>query len=161
MKRGTMAQSLEPVYRDLELCTRCGELRGAVDWIDGREELHLEQECACQRALRSDAAPRWWGFDFNVVAELCHVCETEVVPSGTRFAAPVCADCRSRGLPLSGNRRLDEWSHEALLRNLVDAGLAHRSIVPLADYLEVVERIDRERRIDECISFLDLGAVAD
>jgi hypothetical protein len=156
-----MAESLQALYRDLELCTRCGELRGAIDWTDGRAECHLEQECACQRALRSDALPRWWGFDFNVVAELCHVCETEVVPSGSRFSAPVCDDCRSRELPPGGDGRLDVWAHEALLRNLVDAGLANRSIVPLGDYLEVVQLVDREARIDECITFLDRDGAID
>ena len=156
------AEQRQEAYRDLELCTRCGELRGAVAWTDGRAERHLEQECACQRALRSVPPPRWWGFDFNVVAELCRVCETEVVPSGTRFAAAVCDDCRARGLPLRrGADRLEEWSHEALLLNLVDAGLAHRSVVPLGYYLEVIQLVDRERRVDECITFLHLGAMSD
>jgi len=152
---------LHDEYRDLELCTRCGELRGSVEWTDGRAQRHLEQECACQRALRSDAVPRWWGFDFNAVAELCRVCETEVVPSGTRFAAPMCDDCRARGLHLDGDERIAAWSREALFRNLVDAGLANRSIVPLADYLEVVQQVDRGRRADECVTFLDLGTVTD
>jgi hypothetical protein len=154
-------ESLHGVYRDLELCTRCGELRGAVEWTDGRAQRHLEQECACQRALRSDAVPRWWGFDFNVVAELCRVCGTEIVPSGTRFAAPVCDACRARGLEVHRDQRLEEWSREALFRNLVDAGMAHRSIVPLSDYLEVVQQVDRRQRVDECITFLDLGTVTD
>jgi hypothetical protein len=154
-------ESLQAVYRDLELCTRCGELRGSVEWTDGREQRHLEQECACQRALRSDAVPRWWGFDFNVVAELCLVCETEVVASGTRFAAPMCDDCRARGLRVHRDQRLEAWSREALFRNLVDAGLAHRSIVPLTDYLEVVQQVDRGQRVDECITFLDLRTVID
>jgi hypothetical protein len=152
---------LQDVYRDLELCTRCGELRGGVEWTDGRAQRHLEQECECQRALRSDAVPRWWGFDFNVVAALCRVCETAVLPSGTRFSSPICDECRERGLQVSGAARLAEWSREALFRNLVDAGLAHRSIVPLADYLDVVRLVDRHRRVEECITFLHLGAVTD
>ena len=156
-----MGERLQQMYRDLELCTRCGELRGAVEWTDGRAQRRLLQECACQRALRSDATPRWWGFDFNVVAELCRVCESTLLPSGTRFSPPVCADCSARGLRLRADRRLAEWSREALTRNLVDAGLAHRSVVPLADYLEVVDVVDRERRVDECITFLDLGTVTD
>jgi len=153
------SEHLQAEYQELELCTKCGELRGSVAWTDGREQCHLEQECGCQRALRCDAAPRWWGFDFNVVAELCHVCETEVVPSGTRFAAAVCDDCRARGLQPRTDDRLEEWSRQALFRNLVDVGLAHRSIVPLADYLEVVDLVDRERRVDECITFLGLEVV--
>jgi hypothetical protein len=156
-----MTERLQAMYRDLDLCTRCGELRGSVAWTDGREQRRLVQECTCQRALRPDASPRWWGFDFNVVAELCRVCETEVVASGTRFAAPVCDECRARGVPLPGNHELDEWSREALVRNLVDAGMAHRSIVPLADYLEVVQQVDRRKRAEECITYLDLGTVTD
>jgi hypothetical protein len=89
------------------------------------------------------------------------VCGTEVVPSGTRFTAPVCEACSERGLPFNRDDRLDEWSHEALCRNLVDAGLAHRSIVPLTYYLEVVQQIDRRRRVEECITFLGLGPVTD
>lgn len=157
------------MYRDLELCTRCGELRGSVPFTDGRGQRRLVQECACQRALRSDAPPRWWGFDFNVVAELCRVCETEVVRSGTRLSDPVCDDCREHGLQLRTDQRLEdkrledqrleEWSREALFRNLVDAGLTHRSIVPLAYYLEVVQQVDRARRVAECITFLHLGTV--
>jgi len=161
-----MGERLDEMYRDLELCIRCGELRGAVEWIDGRARRRLLQECACQRALRSDARPRWWGFDFNVVAELCHVCESTVVPSGTRFAPPVCSSCRAQGLRLRPGgtvtrQRLGEWSREALTRNLLDAGLAHRSVVPLADYVEVVAFVDREQRVDECITFLDDVARAD
>lgn len=161
-----MGELLQQMYRDLELCTRCGELRGAVEWADGRRQRRLLQECACQRALRSDATPRWWGFDFNVVAELCRVCESTVLPSGTRFSPPVCADCRARGLRLRPGgtvtrQRLGKWSREALTRNLLDAGLAHRSVVPLADYLELVAFVDREQRVDECITFLDDVARAD
>jgi hypothetical protein len=156
-----MGERLQQMYRDLELCTRCGELRGAVAWTDGRQQRRLLQECACQRALRSEATPRWWGFDFNVVAELCRVCGSTVLPSGTRFSPPVCADCLSCGLQSRADARLEEWSREALTRNLVDAGLSHRSVVSLADYLEVVELVDRERRLDECIRFLDLGEVTD
>jgi hypothetical protein len=155
---------LHDMYRDLELCTRCGELRGAVEWTDGREQRRLLQECACQRALRPAESPRWWGFDFNVVAELCRVCGSAVLPSGTRFSPPMCTECRARGLRLRSDTDLDglrEWSREALTRNLIDAGLAHRSVVPLADYLEVVELVDRGRRVDECIMFLDLGTVTD
>jgi hypothetical protein len=156
-----MGIRLEAMYRDLELCIRCGELRGAVEWVDGRARRRLLQECACQRGLRSDATPRWWGFDFNVVAELCRVCESAVLPSGTRFSAPVCDACRERGATTGRGARLQEWSREALTRNLLDAGLAHRSVVPLADYLEVVELVDREQRVDECLHFLALSPSAD
>ncbi|MGZ8752920.1 MAG: hypothetical protein ACXW1S_08050 [Acidimicrobiia bacterium] len=164
-----MTERLQQMYRDLELCTRCGELRGAVEWTDGRSRRRLVQECACQRALRLDAPARWWGFDFNVVAELCRVCGTEVVRSGTRLSDHVCDDCRVHRLQLRAHQRLEdqrledqrleEWSREALFRNLVDAGLTHRSIVPIADYLEVVRQVDRARRVAECITFLHLGTV--
>ena len=156
-----MSERLMAMVRDLELCTRCRELRGSVTFIDGRGARRLLQECRCQRALRPEPAPRWWGFDFNVVAELCRVCGTEVVPSGTRFRAPLCEECQDRVLQLDRADRLAEWSREARFRNLVDAGLAHRSVVPLADYLEVVGQIDRRQRVEECISFLDVGTVTD
>ena len=143
------------MYRDLELCTRCGELRGAVG-VDRR----AGRGAGSSRSARASGpcGPRHLprgGASTSTSWPSCAAC---AAPRWCRAGPASRRRCATRAGPAAcpspGRDRLEEWSREALFRNLVDAGLSHRSIVPLADYLEVVQHVDRGRRVDECLDFL-------
>jgi hypothetical protein len=76
------------------VCADCGELRER-----SKGELPaLRQLCSCEeRELRATGArpiPRWPGYDFNVKAELCRLCASEVLWSGHRYCVWFCGPCR-------------------------------------------------------------------
>ena len=75
------------------VCGECGELR---ERPDGQLPA-VRQLCACEeRELRAAGArgiPRWPGYDFNLQAELCRLCASEVLRSGHRFCVWFCRPC--------------------------------------------------------------------
>ena len=49
-------------------------------------------------------------------------------------------------------RRLDDWGHEILHRNVVTIGREDEAGVPLADYLDAVSSVDRGKRFDAMVA---------
>jgi hypothetical protein len=75
------------------VCGECGELREQAS----AEPPALRQLCACEEGeLRGAGArpiPRWPGYDFNLKAELCRLCASEVLWSGHRYCVWYCRSC--------------------------------------------------------------------
>ncbi len=80
------------------VCGACGELRGPFSMDMGRRGQTWMQECGCQPPRTPDEvlARRWPFRDFNTIAELCHGCVAEVIPSGSRFSRFFCDCCHER-----------------------------------------------------------------
>ncbi len=89
--------------RDWHVCGTCFELRGPFVWrLRGQEYPHV-QECACERNRNADGErpETWRGFDFNMVAQLCQACGSQVLDSGSRFSVWFCSDCKQRVVALN------------------------------------------------------------
>ena len=75
-----------PLYSGLHVCGPCGSLAGEVLGLG-------EQRCGCSEGTRG---PKWSGYDFNLVAELCRCCGQVPLKSGSKFSVWFCKDCKEQ-----------------------------------------------------------------
>jgi hypothetical protein len=68
------------------VCTRCGGLAGP----NPHNRDHV-QRCYCPS---SAPPPIWPGHDFARHSELCGLCASTVIPSGSRWSSLLCDECR-------------------------------------------------------------------
>lgn len=85
----------------LRVCRSCAEVFGPFSWPG---EIDAIQRCGCGRPHREDA--RWPNFDFNCVVELCRICASVGIRSGSRWSTFGCAECHpwSRDLMMRAGR---------------------------------------------------------
>ena len=97
---------------EMLLCPHCGEIFGpwgcwettgenssdTVPELPPRENWSMAewQHCGCPRQNPEKPEPRWPGFDFNKLVELCHCCGLEPVRSGSKFSVWFCEECKER-----------------------------------------------------------------
>jgi hypothetical protein len=77
---------------EMVVCTACGQVRGRWRALELPDAPAHEQGCRC---VPGGAEP-WPRFDFNTAIELCHVCGTEPLLSGSRWSPYFCDECKER-----------------------------------------------------------------
>ena len=87
---------------ELRVCRACSDVFGPFRWAG---ELDAVQRCGCGRPHRDE--PRWPGFDFNRVVELCWICASVAGRSGSKWCTFGCIDCHAWSRDLM--QRLGRW----------------------------------------------------
>ncbi|HET9949873.1 MAG TPA: hypothetical protein VFQ22_13210, partial [Longimicrobiales bacterium] len=83
-------------FAEMVVCRDCGDVVGWFHDARAPDEKICFQHGRCREHPPRPHAPRWPGYDFNRVVDLCYGCGLELVSSGSRLSTWFCAACKTR-----------------------------------------------------------------